>query len=212
MNLIVLLIIGINVLVSWKGFNDPYFRSKYLFYVGRIFEGERYRMFTSGFLHADWMHLIFNMYALYFFSGVVFNEFHLLNFLLIYFGSLFVGNFISLLFHKHEYNYTALGASGAVSGIMYASIMLAPLREIALFPIPIPMPSYVFGIAYLLYTIYGMKKQIGNIGHSAHLGGAATGFALTLMMKPSLFVDQKWLVLALAVPLILLFIFEKRFR
>lgn len=212
MNKIVIGIIIINVLISMKGFSDRFFFDKYKFQVGPILEGEKIRMFSAGFLHADGMHLFFNMYALYLFGGNVISELGVLDFALIYAGSLFLGNMLSLFYHKHDYYYSAIGASGAVSGVLYSSIMLFPDMNLNLLFIPIPIPAYVFGILYLLYTIYGMKKQLGNIGHDAHLGGAATGFALTLMMRPSLFVTEKWLVIGLALPLIILFIFEKKIR
>ncbi|WP_196892540.1 rhomboid family intramembrane serine protease [Aureivirga marina] len=212
MNKIVLGIIVLNVLVSWKGFGDRHFFDRYKFQVGPILQGEKFRMFSSGFLHADWIHLFFNMYALYLFSENVIYNLNIWNFLLIYVGSLFVGSMLSLYYHKHDYYYSAIGASGAVSGVLYSAILLSPEMKLLIFPLPIPLPAYVFGILYLLYTIYGMKKQLGNIGHDAHLGGAVTGFVLTLMMQPSLFITEKWLVIGLALPLIILFIFEKKIR
>lgn len=185
MNQVVLILIIVNVLVSIKGFGDTIFFDKYKFQVGKIQAGEKLRMLTSGFLHADWIHLGFNMYTLYLFGKFVVINFGTFNFLLIYFGSLLAGSLYSLYQHKKNVYYSAIGASGAVSGIVFSAIILYPEMELIMFPIPIPLPGYVFGIGYLLYSIYGMKNQLGNIGHSAHLGGAIGGYALTLLLNPS---------------------------
>lgn len=208
----VLFIIIANVLVSIKGFNDYNFLNKYKFQVGRILSGEKIRMLTSGFLHADWMHLGFNMYALYLFGNIVSVRLGIPNFLIIYFTSLLAGSIYSLKYHKEEPYYSAIGASGAVSGIVYASILLYPEMELYLFFVPVPIPGYIFGVGYLLYSIYGMKKQLGNLGHSAHLGGAIGGFIITLILTPILFSTNKLLVVFLAIPIVLLLIFGDKFK
>jgi membrane associated rhomboid family serine protease len=211
-NQAVLLIIIGNVLVSMKGFKDSAFLDKYKFQVGRILSGEKIRMLTSGFLHVDFMHLGFNMYALYLFGGIVAGILGMPNFLIIYFISLIAGNLYSLKYHKDEPYYSAVGASGAVSGIVYASILLYPDMSLYLFFIPIPIPGYIFGVGYLLYSIYGMKKQLGNVGHSAHLGGAIGGFAITLVLNPSLFATNKLMVLLLAIPIVLVLLFGDKLK
>ena len=212
MNRFVLGIIIVNVLMSMKGFNEYSFLDKYKFQVGKILSGEKVRMFTSGFLHVDWMHLIFNMYALYLFGDIVANILGTTNFLVIYFGSLLAGNMYSLFYHKSEPYYSAVGASGAVSGILYSAILLYPDMTLMMFPLPIPIPAYVFGIGYLLYSIYGMKKQLGNVGHSAHLGGAIGGFAITLLLFPILISEHLLMVGLLAVPIILLLLFGSKLQ
>ena len=211
-NQAVLLLIIANVLVSMKGFNDYSFLDKYKFQVSRILSGEKIRAFTSGFLHVDWMHLGFNMYALYLFGDIVASLLGMPNFLIIYFGSLLAGSLYSLHYHKNEPYYSAVGASGAVSGIVYSSILLYPAMELYLFFIPIPIPGYIFGVGYLLYSIYGMKKQLGNVGHSAHLGGAMGGFAITLLLNPSLFTTNKMLVISLGIPILLLLLFGDKLK
>ena len=211
-NQAVLILIIANVLVSMKGFNDYSFLDKYKFQVGKVLSGEKIRTLTSGFLHVDWMHLGFNMYALYLFGDIVAQILGIPGFLVIYFGSLLSGSLYSLKYHKNEPYYSAVGASGAVSGIVYASILLYPAMELYLFFIPIPIPGYIFGVGYLLYSIYGMKKQLGNVGHSAHLGGAIGGFAITLLLNPSLFETNKILVIALGVPIILLLLFGDKLK
>ena len=211
-NQAVLILIIANVLVSMKGFKDYSFLDKYKFQVGKVLSGEKIRTLTSGFLHVDWLHLGFNMYALYLFGDIVAHILGIPNFLMIYFGSLLAGSLYSLKYHKNEPYYSAVGASGAVSGIVYASILLYPAMELYLFFIPIPIPGYIFGVGYLLYSIYGMKKQLGNVGHSAHLGGAIGGFAITLLLNPSLFETNKILVIALGVPIILLLLFGDKLK
>ena len=209
---VVLLFILANVLVSAKGFNDYVFLDRYKFQVGRALGAEKFRLFTSGFLHVDWMHLLFNMYALYLFGDIVAKILGTDDFVIIYMVSLFAGNLYSLIYHKDEPYYSAVGASGAVSGILYSSILLYPAMELYLFFIPIPIPGYVFALGYILYSIYGMKKQLGNIGHAAHLGGAIGGFAVTLLLNPVLFSANTTLIVILAIPILLVLFFGNRLK
>ena len=212
MSQIVLLLIIANVLISYKGFNDQVFFDQYKFQVQRILHGEKLRMLTSGFLHVDWMHLGFNMYALYLFGKVVLLNFGVTYFLLIYLGSLLAGSLYSLQQHKRETYYSAVGASGAVSGIIFSSIMLYPDMELVMLPIPIPLPGYVFGIGYLLYSIYGMKNQVGNVGHSAHIGGAIGGYVLTLLLRPSVISNNTLMVAIVGAIIIALFLFGDKLK
>lgn len=207
-NIFLLAIISANVLISMKGFNDEFFFRKYQFHVGSIRAGEQIRMISSAFLHADFVHLAFNMIALYSFAPVVFGNLGNPTFLLIYFGSLICGSLLTMIFHGNEYNYRAVGASGAVTGIIYSAILLRPDMEIGIFGV-IPMPAYVFGIAYLLYSIYGMKSRRDNIGHTAHFGGAIGGYAITLIKDPLLFEQSTLMVILLAIPIIILFVMAK---
>lgn len=210
-NPIVLVIIIANVLFSMKGFDNYSFLDKYKFQVGRVLGKEKIRMLSSGFLHVDWMHLGFNMYALYMFGGFVTTILGTTSFLIIYFGSLLAGSLYTLHYHKNEPYYSAVGASGAVSGIVYSSILIFPDMQLLLF-FAIPIPGYVFAVGYLFYSIYGMKKQVGNIGHAAHLGGTIGGFALTLLLNPILFTTNSILVIMLAIPIILLLLFGDKLK
>lgn len=210
MSNLVLGIIIINVLISYKGIQDRSFLERYKFQVGSILAGQKERLITSGFLHVDYIHLGFNMYALYVFSAAVEGTLGMLGFFVVYMGSLVVGNMFSLLYHKGNLYYSAVGASGAVSGIVYSAIMLYPDMTLIMFPIPIPLPGYVFGVGYLFYSIYGMKKQLGNIGHSAHLGGAIGGFVLTILLYPDLLSKNPLIISLLALPIVLLIVLEKR--
>lgn len=208
MNKIVLGLIVANLLASMKGFQDQYFFDKYKFQVGKILNGEKIRMVTSGFLHADWVHFGFNMYALYLFGRIVGYNFSDLNFLLIYFGSLLAGSMYSLYQNKNDYYYSAIGASGAVSGVVFSAIMLYPQETYSFMFFPfIEFPGYVLGVGYLLYSIYGMKAKLGNIGHSAHLGGAIGGFAITLLLMPSVFYNDPTVISVMGVIIVGLLIF-----
>lgn len=204
-----IVIIAANIIISLKGFNDFSFFERYKFQVGAVKRGEQIRMLTSGFLHVDMTHLIFNMLTLYFFADVVLFFFGTVKFMLIYVGSLLAGSLLALFFHKDEYHYSAVGASGAVTGIIYAAILLQPDMSLYFFFIPIPIPAYIFGIGYLLYSIYGMKSRIGNIGHTAHFGGAIGGYIITLAFMPSLLTTHTLMVILLAIPIIILFVMLK---
>jgi len=209
LNIVTIIIIAANVIISYKGFGDFTFFEKYKFNVGAVRRGEQIRLFSSGFLHADNAHLFFNMFSLYFFADVVINLLGVFGFVLVYIGSLLLGSLLSLYFHKEEYHYSAVGASGAVMGVIYSAILLQPGMSLYMFFIPIPIPAYIFGIGYLLYSIYGMKNSIGNIGHDAHFGGAIGGYFITLIMSPWLFSSSLLMVILLALPIVLLFILKK---
>ncbi|GAA4231246.1 rhomboid family intramembrane serine protease [Postechiella marina] len=209
LDLITIVIIAANVIISYKGFGDFNFFEKYKFQVGAIQRGEKMRLFSAGFLHADNQHLFFNMVSLYFFADVVIRLLNPLQFIIIYIGSLLLGNLLSFYFHKNEYHYSAVGASGAVSGIIYSAILLQPGMNLYMFFIPIPIPAYLFGIGYLLYSIYGMKNRVGNIGHDAHFGGAIGGYLITLLLAPYLFQTNMLMIGLLALPIVLLFGMKK---
>ena len=208
MNIILIAIIIVNILISYKGFNDVSFFRKYEFHIGSIRSGEQIRMLSSGFLHADIGHLFFNMFALYMFAPVVINYFGDTAFLLIYIVSLIFGNLLTLLMHKNDYGYRAIGASGAVTGIIYSAILIQPDMMLGLFYV-IPVPAYLFGIGYLLYSIYGMKAKNDNIGHTAHFGGAIGGYLITLIKEPSMLEYNLTMVILLAIPILILFLLFK---
>lgn len=208
LSLITLAIIAVNVLFSFKGFSDQSFFNKYKFNIADIKGGSKHQILTSGFLHVDTAHLFVNMLTLYFFANVVIYALGSVAFVVIYLGSLLLGNLVSYFFHKDDYHYTAVGASGAVMGILYSAILLQPDMMLGLFFV-IPVPAYVFGIGYLLYTIYGMKKRTDNIGHDAHFGGATGGYLLTMLFAPWVFESHLLMVVLLAVPIVILFFLQR---
>jgi len=209
MNPFLIIIIASNVIFSYKGFNDLSFFRKNEFHIGSIRAGEQTRMFSSAFLHADWGHLFFNMFTLFMFAPVVISYLGNFSFLLIYLGSLLCGSLLTLYFHQNDYSYRAIGASGAVTGILYAAILLNPDMSLYMYFIPIPIPAYIFGIGYLLYSIYGMKAKNDNIGHTAHFGGAIGGYVITLIKEPSMLTENTLMVILLAIPIVLLLVLSK---
>ena len=208
MNILLIVIIAVTVLISYKGFNDISFFRKFEFHVGSILKGEQIRMISSGFLHVDMGHLFFNMVTLWFFAPLVLAYLGNWTFVLVYMGSLIFGNLLTLLFNKNNYSYRAVGASGAVTGVLYSAILLQPDMMLGLFFV-IPIPAYLFGILYLLYSIYGMKSQNDNIGHSAHFGGAVGGYVITLIEQPQLLIDHTEMVVLLTIPIIVLFFMQR---
>jgi membrane associated rhomboid family serine protease len=205
MNSILIIIIVLNLIVSFKGFNDLSFFRKYEFHIGSIRSGDQFRMISSGFLHADLGHLFFNMFTLFMFAPVVIGYLGDFSFLLVYVASLVFGSLLTLYFHKNDYNYRAIGASGAVTGVLYSAILLQPDMSLYLFFIPIPIPAFLFGIGYLLYSIYGMKAKNDNIGHTSHFGGAIGGFFITLLKQPQMLTENTFMVVVLAIPILILF-------
>ena len=208
MNILLIVIIAVTVLISYKGFNDLSFFRKFEFHVGSILKGEQIRMISSGFLHVDMGHLFFNMVTLWFFAPLVLTYLGNWTFVLVYVGSLIFGNLLTLLFNKNNYSYRAVGASGAVTGVLYSAILLQPDMMLGLFFV-IPIPAYLFGILYLLYSIYGMKSKNDNIGHSAHFGGAVGGYVITLIEQPQLLVDHTEMVVLLTIPILMLFMMQR---
>lgn len=203
MDLYLLVIIAANCLFSYQGFKDERFFRKYEFHIGSIRAGEHLRMLTSAFLHADFMHLLFNMYSLFLFGPVVLAYMGGFGFLIVYIVSLLGGSLLTYAMHKNEYGYRAIGASGAVTGIVYAAILLQPNMTIWF------LPAYIFGIGYLLYSIYGMRAKNDNIGHTAHFGGAVGGYAYTIVRDPSILETNLQTVILLAIPIVVLFIMSK---
>lgn len=187
---ILYLILGITVLVSFSAFSNAELLRKLDFDIRKIRHGEQYRMISSGFIHADIFHLFFNMFALYLFGQQFVAVTSPVFFLVIYFSGLLAGNLLTLYVYKNQFAYNALGASGAVSAIVFGSIVFAPQQEIMIFPIPIGIPAYIFGLVYLLYSMYGIKANNDNIGHTAHLGGALCGYIFSALIYFNAFAEN----------------------
>jgi membrane associated rhomboid family serine protease len=173
----------------WIRYSNPIYFQRFAEWPFQIVYKKRYyQMLTSAFLHADVMHLFFNLFALYSFGQVLETLFvrsfgfvsGSIYFVLIYFISLFSGSIMTVLFHFKNPGYVAVGASGAVSGIVFSYIIFFPTSTIGFFFIP--MPAFVFALLYVGASIYGMKTRFGNIGHEAHLGGAIGGVIATLLL------------------------------
>lgn len=196
---LVLVIIALNVLISWKGFNDYQFFQRYKFNVDGILVRKEYiRLLSSGFLHADYTHLGFNMVTFYMFGDALALTMSPIELIVVYVGSLLAGNALALYIHRNHGDYSAIGASGAVSGIIYSTIIFYPGLLIYFI-----IPGWLFGIIYILYSIFGIKKQQGNIGHDAHLGGAIAGLLITVIYFSSRYEFNYYIVAGMLVPTLL---------
>jgi membrane associated rhomboid family serine protease len=209
---VVVIIIIANVVLSLIGFKNQVFFNRYQFQMAKIKAGENLRLWSSGFLHVDFNHLFINMLSLYFFAGYVVYSLGEMNFLALYLTSRYLGNYLSFRYHNRQDNYTAVGASGAVSGVVYSAVLLYPEMKMMLLFFPIPLPGYVMATLYLIYTIYGMKKQRDNIGHTAHFGGAIAGLLATIAFVPSVLVDSGLTLAILAGTLVFAAFLFKNFR
>ena len=199
-----MLLIIANVAFSYKGFKSTEFFEKYKFEVEKILLYKDYkRLFTSSFLHVNWQHLIFNMLSLYIFSGIVGLYLNGFEFLLIYVASMVGGDLLSLVIHKHDPAYSSVGASGAICGVMYAAIALFPGFSMGLFFIPVAIPGWIFGLAFVLVSMYGIKSKRDNVGYEAHLGGALVGMTVALLLHPFAFMNNYLVILVIAVPTII---------
>lgn len=186
---ITLIIIIVTSLVSFGGFSNQKLINDLIFYPPAITQQKQwYRFFTCGLIHADAGHLIFNMLALYLFGDVVETSFTALFgdkgkflYLLLYILALMFSLLPTFSKHKNDYSYRSLGASGAVSAVIFASILFNPLVGIGLFFIPIYIAGFIFGIIYLLVSNWLERKGGGNINHSAHIYGALFGIAFTIV-------------------------------
>ncbi len=178
-----LLIIAITCVVSIYAFKNQQIITKYRFNAYIInHKKEWYRLFSHGLLHADWNHLLFNMLTLFFFGNLVEEALDsTLLYLLLYISGIAVASLSSLKKHKDNIYYNSLGASGGVSAVLFASIFFEPMNGIYLFFIPIPIPGFVFGIAYLAYSQYMSKRNTDNVNHDAHFLGAIYGFLFPLL-------------------------------
>jgi membrane associated rhomboid family serine protease len=188
-SIIIIIVIG---LISVAGFSQPELIYRYQFNAWQIKNRKEYvRWISNGFFHADWMHLLLNMFVLWSFGGSVTSYFQYylpvnsnLLFILFFFSAIVVSSIYSYIKHQNNYNYNAIGASGAVSAVVFASILFEPYHIILLYFIPIP--GIVLGVGYLIYSRIMAKRNVDNIGHDAHFWGAVYGFVFPILINPSL--------------------------
>jgi len=180
-------LIAVNLVISLVAFSA--FRSRqrperFLFIPAQVARGENLSgMVLSQFSHADLTHLVFNMLALYFFAPVVEQLLGGASLAVIYLISGIAATLLTFLVHKNDTGYRALGASGSISGVIFASIVLYPQMSLYLFFVPIPIPGPIFAVGYIMYSVIMARRQFGNIGHEAHIGGAIAGFALAAILS-----------------------------
>ena len=187
---VTLIILFVTIAVSLIAFSNRVLFVNLLFYPWQIKrENQWYRFITHGFIHGDFIHLFVNMWVFYIFGDVVEKTLKIiygskgtLYFMLLYFGGLIFSSLYSYGRHMNNPNYSALGASGAVSGITFAYIIMYPMSGLMLFPIPIQLPAFVFGILYLIYSWYMAKRKKDNIGHDAHFFGALYGVVFMIIL------------------------------
>lgn len=199
--MITYIIIAITVFISIVSMDNHSLKNKLMFNAYMInHRKEWYRFFSNGLIHADWVHLGFNMFSLYMFGVAVeegykaiFEDRGVLFFILLYIGGLAMSSIYSYEKHKNDIYYNALGASGAVSAVVFAFIILAPTARLGFLFIPVPIPAYLFGLIFLGVEYYLGKRSNDNIGHDAHLWGAVFGAVFTIILRPSLasdFIEQ----------------------
>ena len=198
---ITIVIIVITVIISAMAWNNYGLMDRWIMNPYQVaHQGQYYRLITSGFLHADWGHLFFNMLSLYFFGGgmeQVFNALfgasgplYLIGFYLI---AILVSDIPTLLKYRNDRSYNSLGASGGVSAFVFAAILFRPLTPIYLFFIPIGIPGFIFGALYLAYSYYESRRGMGAINHDAHFYGALFGVLFMIVVYPpvlSQFIEQ----------------------
>lgn len=194
-------LITITSIISYRGLTNESFLSRYSFVIYRVrVERDYIRLVSSGFLHVDWLHLVVNMLVLFVFGSSIERSLGAAPMTIIYLASMVGGNLLALLIHAHRANYASVGASGAVSGLVFATIALDPNAVITLFPIPLPIPNWIFGVLYVVYTLYAIKSRRTDVGHAAHLGGALIGLITALLFRPMALVSHWWQILLIVAP------------
>lgn len=197
---VTILLIAATVLFSSKGMMSPAFFASWLFDIDQILVHKDYRrIVTSGFVHVDWLHLVLNIYSLWVFGSFLELYTGPWLFLLIYGGSLIGGSLLSLLMHRNHGDYTAAGASGAVCGVIFASLALFPGMQVGLFVSSLSIYGWLYGLLYLGFSVYSILRRRDNVGHDAHLGGSLVGMLIAIVLYPqSLQTNLTTIVLLLA--------------
>jgi len=190
-------ILIVTIGMSYYGFTHEAFFRRYMFNVKAVQGGDYLRLISSGFLHAGWEHLIFNMISLFFFHKIIIEEMGAGVFMLIYLGAIVLGNLFCLYIYRHQPYYSAIGASGGVSGIIFAAIALVPQLRVNF------IPGWLFGTIYFGYSVYQMlnPREGDNVGHAAHLGGAIFGIVVIALLQPLLVVENALYLGIMALPL-----------
>lgn len=189
------IIIGVTAIISIAAFTNQSLFNRLSFNAYQVNHSRQfYRFLTHGFIHADWTHLAVNMFVFLSFGQMVEHAFIYLFgqgkgiyfFILLYVGGILLSSLPSYAKHKNDSWYNAVGASGAISGVLFTSIIISPLSGIRFIFIPFDIPAFIFGILYLIYSAYMSRKGQDNIGHDAHFWGALFGIVFTILLKPAL--------------------------
>jgi membrane associated rhomboid family serine protease len=203
-------IIAITSFITLYALKNESFIDKALFSIDKIIGSkDYYRIFSSVFVHANMGHLFFNMFSFYAFATGIEIKYGPEVAAYIYLFSGLGAGLLSILLHRNDKNYRALGASGAVCGIIFASIFLIPGGSIFIFPIPLPIPAWLFAILFVFGSIYATNRMTGGIAHDAHLGGALTGVVAAGIIDFQALAGNPLLAGAVVIPILLFFVFNR---
>lgn len=208
---VTLIVLVVTLMVTGLAFRDRRLWERLMFKPREILADKQYeRMLTSGFVHGDWMHFGFNAYSFLAFARAIESIYGARTLLVVYFSAILGGSLLSLLIHRHH-DYRAVGASGGVCGVVFASIFLLPGGSISLLFIPIGIPAYVYAILFLVLSFVMMRRGKDNIGHDAHIGGAIVGLLVATALYPHLMSANPAMyaaVIVLSVVILLVTIFD----
>jgi len=193
---VTLILIIITAASSIYGWNNPDVQNKWMFSPYSVYHGKQYyRFLTSGFIHSNTMHLIFNMIALYFFGGVIeriyeitFGIIGIVFYVITYIAGIIVANLKTYFNHRNSSFYNSLGASGGVASVLFASILYRPTVGICIYFV-ICIPAFILGVIYLIYSFYSGKRMADDINHDAHLFGALFGIVFTILLRPTVIIS-----------------------
>ncbi len=193
---VTLILIIITAASSIYGWNNPDVQNKWMFNPYSVYHGKQYyRFLTSGFIHSNTMHLIFNMIALYFFGGVIeriyeitFGIIGIVFYVITYIAGIIVANLKTYFNHRNSSFYNSLGASGGVASVLFASILYRPTVGICIYFV-ICIPAFILGVIYLIYSFYSGKRMADDINHDAHLFGALFGIVFTILLRPTVIIS-----------------------
>ncbi|MBS1503802.1 MAG: rhomboid family intramembrane serine protease [Bacteroidetes bacterium] len=181
---------ALTLLVSFIAFYNEKMYDKFILHPYNVSRGQYvYTLITSGFIHADLMHLFFNMFTFFFFSFTLEAMLGHWQFAVLYMVSMVLGDLPTVIKHKNDFWYRSLGASGAISAVVFSYILFQPFADMYLLFIPIGIPAILFGILYLVYCSYASKRGIGNINHDAHLFGGVCGIVITVLLRHDVLMD-----------------------
>jgi membrane associated rhomboid family serine protease len=194
-----LILLGLTVAISVYAWSNQELMNNWILdpYQMNRRGGQWYRLLTSGFLHADWGHLLFNMITFYSFGGLALSAFAselgrtngIIAFLVLYLGGIIVSDLPTYFRHQHDPGYRSLGASGGVASVLFAGILFQPIGKVYMMFIPFGIPGFIWGVLYLLYSYYMGRRRGDNINHDAHFYGALYGVVLTIALLPATLPD-----------------------
>ncbi len=187
---ICILVIVATGIFSFRAFTMPILIDRFLFDIEAILRYKQYyRIVTSALLHGGWGHLLFNMFSLYSFGSAIEESYGPIPFLIIYLTGIVGGSLLALIIHRNH-QYRALGASGGVCGVIFASVFMFEGMSVQFFFVPVPIPAHIFAICFIVFSFFALRGGLGNIGHDAHLGGAMIGLLAAAAMYPAIVFAQ----------------------